>query len=178
MDTRIMGILNQASAISNVGFHGKNGNVYQTGKSFGNIIQNQLVNRMKQEIYSQFQIDVGRYSDTFSCYIPSNVLCRMNTDKALKEKVFNMLEKYSGEEFKESVMGKELSVKKCTLIFDEEGDMTATLDTAAEKKNQTARNAYLLYQKYLIQQAALMPSQMNLYSAYSNLYGSNGIIPF
>lgn len=167
MDTRIMGALNQVSAISNIDSYGRTGNIKQTGRSFGNILQNQLVNRMKQEIYNRFQITLGGYSDTFSCYIPSNVLSRMNTDEALKEKVFHMLEKYSGEEFKESV-------EKCTLIFDEEGDMTATLETAAEKKNQTVQNAYLLYQKYLMQRASLMPFQMNSYSLYNNLYGLNG----
>lgn len=178
MDTRIMGILNQASAINNIGSYGSIGNIYQTGKSFGNILQNQMVNRMKQEIYNRFQIAVGGYSDTFSCYIPSDVLSRMNTDEALKEKVFHTLEKYSGEEFKESFMGKEPSVKKCTLVFDEEGDMTATLETAAEKKNQTAKDACLLYQRFLMQQMPLMSYQTNLYSGYNNLYGLYGINNF
>lgn len=160
MDTWITGALNQA-AIGNTGLYGKTGSIGQTGSSFGNVLQSQLVNRMKQEIYKQFKIAVGGYSDTFNCYIPSNVLCRMNTDGALKEKVFSMLEKYSGEE--------------CTLIFDEEGEMTATLETAAEKKSQTAQNAYVLYQKYLMQRASLMPFQMNAYSVYDNLYGLNGL---
>ena len=105
MDTKIMGILDQASVINSIGAYGSIGNIYQTGKSFSNILQNQMVNRMKQEIYNRFQIAVGGYSDTFSCYIPSDVLSRMNTDEALKEKVFHTLEKYSGEEFKESFMG-------------------------------------------------------------------------
>ncbi|MBO5281628.1 MAG: hypothetical protein J6B43_00650 [Lachnospiraceae bacterium] len=167
MDTWITGALNQA-AIGNTGLYGKTGSIGQTGSSFGNVLQSQLVNRMKQEIYKQFKIAVGGYSDTFNCYIPSNVLCRMNTDGALKEKVFSMLEKYSGEGWKEAA-------EKCTLIFDEEGEMTATLETAAEKKSQTAQNAYVLYQKYLMQRASLMPFQMNAYSVYDNLYGLNGL---
>lgn len=178
MDIRIMEALNQASAISNVGSYGRTGNINQTSRSFGSIFQNHLVNQMKQEIYNRFQIMVGGYSDTFSCYIPTDVLSRMNFDETLKEKVFHLLEKYSGEEFKESVMGKESSANKCTLMFNEDGDMTATLETAPEKKKQSIQSAYLLYQKYIMQQAALMPSQMNLYSVYNNLYGLNGISNF
>lgn len=178
MDTKIMGILDQASVINSIGAYGSIGNIYQTGKSFSNILQNQMVNRMKQEIYNRFQIAVGGYSDTFSCYIPSDVLSRMNTDEALKEKVFHTLEKYSGEEFKESFMGTEPSVKKCTLVFDEEGDMIATLETAVEKQTQTLQNAYLLYQRFLMQQMPLMSYQTNLYSGYNSLYGYNGINNF
>lgn len=174
MSTNITEILNLLSTVNNTGSYGSIGNIYQTGTSFGNALQNQMVNRMKQEIYNQFQINVGSYSDHFSCYIPSDVLCRMNTDKALKEKVFNMLEKYSGEEFKESIMGQEPSVKKCTLTFDEEGEVTVTLKTD-DKQSQTDQNARLLYQKYFMQQAALMSYRTSLYGGYNNMYGLNGL---
>lgn len=174
----MLGILNPLSTISNTGTYGSIGNTYQTGMSFYGVLQNQQVDRMKQEIYNCFGIEVGDCSDTFGCYIPSNVLYRMNTDTALKEKVFGMLEKYSGEEFKNSIMGQQPSIKKCTLNFDEYGEMTATLETGAEKQNKTNQSAQFLYQNFLMQQAARMPYQMNLYSGYNNLYGLNGISNF
>ncbi len=51
----------------------------------------------------------------------------------LKTKVFQSLEKYTGEEFQKAVMGQEMTIQKCTMIFDEKGDMTATLESSAEK---------------------------------------------
>lgn len=174
----MLGIINPLTTISNTSTYGGINNPYQTGMSFYGVLQNQQVDRMKQEIYNCFGIEVGDYSDTFGCYIPSNVLYRMNTDAALKEKVFGILEKYSGEEFKNSIMGQQPSIKKCTLHFDEAGDMTATLETGTEKRNKTNQSTQLLYQNFLIQQAARMPYQMNLYSGYNNLYGLNGINNF
>lgn len=170
--------VNPLSTISNTSPYGRISNTYQTGASFYSKLQSQQANRMKEEIYNRFHVAVGGDNDTFTCYIPSEVLCRMNTDKALKEKVFNMLEKYRGEDFKKSVMGQETSVKKCTLIFDEEGDMTATLQTDTAKQNKIDQSTRLLCNKILMHQAALMPYQMNLYSGYNNLYGLNGINNF
>lgn len=174
MNTNMMGILNALSTVNNSSSYRSIGSNYQAGTSFSSTLQNQMANRMKQEIYRRFQIEVGSYNDNFNCYIPSEVLCRMNTDNTLKEKVFNMLEKYSGEEFKETVMEKEPSVKKCTLNFDENGNVTVTLKTSTENQSQTDQNTRLLYQKLFMQQAALMPYQMNLYSGY-NLLGLNGL---
>ncbi len=170
--------LNPLSTINNSSLYGRTGNTYQAGTSFYSMLQSQQVSRMKQEIYNRFQINVGGYNDMFHCYIPSEVLSRMNADKVLKEKVFQTLEKYSGEDFKQSIMGQEPSVKKCTLIFDQDGDMTATLETGTEKKSKTDQSTRLLYQKLLMQQAALMPYRMNLNSGYHNLYGLNGFHNF
>lgn len=168
MSTNITEILNLLSTVNSIGPYGSRGNLYQAGISFGSALQNQLANRMKKEIYDQFQISVGSYSNHYSCYIPSDVLCRMNADKALKEKVFNMLEKYSGEEFKESMMGQG-AAKKCTLTFDEEGEVTVTLKTG-EKQSLSDESARLLYQKYFMQQAALLSYRTNMFGGYYNLW--------
>lgn len=173
----MLGMINPLLTVRNTSTYGSIGNPYQTGMSFYGVLQNQQVDQMKQEIYNRFGIQVGECSNIFGCYIPSNVLYRMNTDVALKEKVFDMLEKYSGEEFKNSIMVGEPSVRKCTLQFDEEGDMIATLETGTVKRNKTNQNTQLLHQNFLMQQAARMSYQTNLYSGY-NLYGLNGINNF
>lgn len=143
--------LNPLSSISSINPYGSMGNIYQTDMSFYSILKSKQANRMKQEIYNTFGIEVGGYSDTCSCYIPSEVLCRMYTDRTLKEKVFTMLEKYSGEEFKEKIM---------------------------EHQSISNQSAMLLYRKLLMQQAALMPVQTNLYSGYNSLYGWNSTNSF
>ena len=159
--------MNSLSAVGSTGSYGRIGNSYQKSNSFYTMLQSQQANRMKQEIYKKFQVSVGDYSGNFKCYIPSEVLCKMNTDKELKEKVFNSLEKCSKEEFKNSM--------KCTVIFDEEGEMTATLETDNGKQKKSSVSTNLMYQKLLMQQTALMPYQINMYSGYHNLYGLNGI---
>lgn len=175
MSGNVYGILNPLSTISNINCYGSSGNIYQTSMSFGTILKSQMVNQIKQEIYNRFQVEVGGDGDDFKLYIPSETLYQMNTNSTLKEKVFHMLEKYSGEEFKNSIMGEESAIKNCTLTFDEEGDMTATLKTGTEKQSTTDQSTTLLYQKLLMQQAALMPYQTNLYTGYNTMYGLNGI---
>lgn len=91
------------------------------------------------------------------------------------EKVFGALEKYSGEEFRKSITGQDSAVRKCTLVFDEDGDMTATLETGKEKRNAINQNTKLLYQNFFMQQAMRMSYPTNLYSGYHNLYGLNGL---
>ena len=131
------------------------------------MLETYQANKMKQEIQQKFQIKIGENNQKFQCYIPSEVLCKMNTDKELKKKVFSSLEKCNKEEFKNSM--------ECTLIFDEEGEMTATLKTEIGNKNQSNLSYYLMYQKLLMQQATGNPYQMNLYSGYNNLYGLNAL---
>lgn len=179
MNSRYYGISNSLSTGNTAGTYNKSGNISKTrNMSFGSTLQNQRVNQMKQEIYDKFQIEVGNSSGRISCYIPSTVLAQMNTNQALKTKVFQSLEKITGEEFQKTIMGQESEIKKCTMIFDEKGEMTATLENGTQTQGRLGQSAWLLYQKSLMQQAALMPYQMNLYNSYSgypNLYGISGL---
>ncbi len=179
MNSRYYGILNPLSTASTAGTYNKSRNISKTrDMSFGSTLQNQRVKQMKQEIYDKFQIEVGNSSGKISCYIPSTVLAQMNTNQALKTKVFQSLEKITGEEFQKTIMGQEPEIKKCTMIFDEKGEMTATLENGTQTQGRFDQSAWLLYQKSLMQQAALMPYQMNLYNSYSgypNMYGLNGL---
>lgn len=52
------------------------------------------------------------------------------------------------------------------------------IENGAQTQGRFDQSAWLLYQKSLMQQAALMPYQMNLYNSYSgypNLYGLSGL---
>ena len=59
----------------------------------------------------------------------------MNTDSALKNKVYAMLADYSSSEFQTTMRTLNPPVKKCTLIFDENGDVVATLEPDVEKES-------------------------------------------
>lgn len=43
---------------------------------------------------------MGAANGYFECYIPSDVLYKMNTDTALRQKVYDMLADYSSDKFK------------------------------------------------------------------------------
>lgn len=43
---------------------------------------------------------MGAANGYFECYIPSDVLYRMNTDTVLRQKVYDMLADYSSDKFK------------------------------------------------------------------------------
>ena len=53
------------------------------------------VNNIVKEIYNKFGINVGVSNSRFECFIPGDVFHRMNTDSALKNKVYAMLADYS-----------------------------------------------------------------------------------
>ena len=86
-------------------------------------------------IYNKFHIDVGAANGYFECYIPSDVLYRMNTDTVLRQKVYDMLADYSSDKFKLTMQTLNPPVKKCTLVFDDNGEGVATLepDVGGEK---------------------------------------------
>ena len=64
----------------------------------------------------------------------------MNTDSALKNKVYAMLADYSSSEFQTTMQTLNPPVKKCTLIFDENGDVVATLEPDVEKESGGSSN--------------------------------------
>ncbi|RHQ43303.1 hypothetical protein DWY37_05730 [Roseburia sp. AF25-13LB] len=78
---------------------------------------------------------MGAANGYFECYIPSDVLYKMNTDTALRQKVYDMLADYSSDKFKLTMRTLNPPVKKCTLVFDDNGEIVATLepDVGGEK---------------------------------------------
>lgn len=78
---------------------------------------------------------MGAANGYFECYIPSDVLYKMNTDTVLRQKVYDMLADYSSDKFKLTMRTLNPPVKKCTLVFDDNGEIVATLepDVGGEK---------------------------------------------
>ena len=59
----------------------------------------------------------------------------MNTDTVLRQKVYDMLADYSSDKFKLTMQTLNPPVKKCTLVFDDNGEVVVTLepDVGGEK---------------------------------------------
>lgn len=95
MDIQALGMLSNITAIvqkQNVNTIEGDINVE---KDFYGTLREQQINCVKEDIYNKFHIDVGAANGYFECYIPSDVLYRMNTDTALRQKVYDMLADYS-----------------------------------------------------------------------------------
>ena len=112
-------------ALSNVSMNYVNGTEKQVKENakFSDQLGTTEVNNIVNEIYDKFGINVGVSNSRFECFIPGDVLYRMNTDSALKNKVYAMLADYSSSEFQTTMQTLNPPVKKCTLIFDENGDV-------------------------------------------------------
>lgn len=123
-------------ALSNVSMNYVNGTEKQVKENakFSDQLGTTEVNNIVNEIYDKFGINVGVSNSRFECFIPGDVLYRMNTDSALKNKVYAMLADYSSSEFQTTMQTLNPPVKKCTLIFDENGDVVATLEPDVEKR--------------------------------------------
>ena len=141
MDIQVLGILSNITAsVQNVNTIEGDINVE---KGFGRTLREQQINCVKEDIYNKFHIDVGAANGYFECYISSDVLYRMNTDTALKQKVYDMLADYSSDKFKLTMQTLNPPVKKCTLVFDDNGEVVATLeqDLGGEKAvSEKAKN--------------------------------------
>ena len=124
-------------ALSNVSMNYVNGTEKQVKENakFSDQLGTTEVNNIVKEIYNKFGINVGVSNSRFECFIPGDVLHRMNTDSALKNKVYAMLADYSSSEFQTTMQTLNPPVKKCTLIFDENGDVVATLEPDVEKES-------------------------------------------
>ena len=126
MDIQVLGILSNITAsVQNVNTIEGDINVE---KGFGRTLREQQINCVKEDIYNKFHIDVGAANGYFECYISSDVLYRMNTDTALKQKVYDILADYSSDKFKLTMQTLNPPVKKCTLVFDDNGEVVATLE--------------------------------------------------
>ena len=135
MDIQALGMLSNITAIEqkqNVNTISGDINVE---KDFYGTLREQQINCVKEDIYNKFHIDVGAANGYFECYIPSDVLYRMNTDTVLRQKVYDMLADYSSDKFKLTMQTLNPPVKKCTLVFDDNGEVVATLepDVGGEK---------------------------------------------
>ena len=133
MDIQALGMLSNITAIvqkQNVNTIEGDINVE---KDFYGTLREQQINCVKEDIYNKFHIDVGAANGYFECYIPSDVLYKMNT--ALRQKVYDMLADYSSDKFKLTMRTLNPPVKKCTLVFDDNGEIVATLepDVGGEK---------------------------------------------
>lgn len=124
-------------AFSNVSMNYVNGTEKQVKENakFSDQLGTTEVNNIVKEIYNKFGINVGVSNSRFECFIPGDVFHRMNTDSALKNKVYAMLADYSSSEFQTTMQTLNPPVKKCTLIFDENGDVVATLEPDVEKES-------------------------------------------
>ena len=97
-------------ALSNVSMNYVNGTEKQVKENakFSDQLGTTEVNNIVKEIYNKFGINVGVYA---------------------------MLADYSSSEFQTTMQTLNPPVKKCTLIFDENGDVVATLEPDVEKES-------------------------------------------
>ncbi len=172
---QVTNLVNQLSTASIANGTKRVGRTSQAASTFNQTLQQKRINQVKQEIYDKFQISVGSYGKSFSCYMPSSLLQKMSVNPQLKEKVYEQLESYTPENLQASVAGLNPPVKKCTLIFDEGGDAAATLEAASSKQDLNS-SANSLYQNYLLQRTSLLSYPSSLYSGYglNSLYGLGG----
>ena len=127
-------------ALSNVSMNYVNGTEKQVKENakFSDQLGTTEVNNIVNEIYDKFGINVGVSNSRFECFIPGDVLYRMNTDSALKNKVYAMLADYSSSEFQTTMQTLNPPVKKCTLIFDENGDVVEKESVGSSKEKSVS----------------------------------------
>lgn len=175
---QVMGLVNQLSNYNFAAGVRRTNRYTQTDTtSFNKTLQQRQINQVKQEIYEKFQISVGSYGKSFSCYIPANVLYQIGCNPSMKEKVYEQLESYSPENYQASIAGLNPPVKRCTLIFDEGGDATATLEAATSEDDlmkYSSANAILNYRRG---QTAALPYSLAAYGGNSlnSMYGMSSV---
>lgn len=96
-----------------------------------------FVTGYEKYVYDAFDVGAFQYllKPIDEQRFPSDVLYRMNTDTVLRQKVYDMLADYSSDKFKLTMQTLNPPVKKCTLVFDDNGEVVATLepDVGGEK---------------------------------------------
>lgn len=113
----------------------------RTDSNFSNQLRENVINNVKSDIYEKFGINVGIADNSFECFISGDVLYRMNTDETLREKVYSMLEDYTSPHFQMTKISLNPPVKKCTLVFDDNGDVVATLYPDVEREERNNENS-------------------------------------
>lgn len=91
------------------------------GETFSVQLKEASVENIKSEIYKKFGVNVNTTDHHEECFIPNEVLYRMNSDTALREKVFSVLADH--RDAKRALAGYDPPVKKYTLIFNKNGDV-------------------------------------------------------
>lgn len=94
---------------------------------FGEVVQENQMDALKREICDRFGIEVGQSDNSFECYIPDDVMERMNRDEVMKKKVYAALENYTGGRTGKLFRTLNPPIKKCILAFDKNANVTATL---------------------------------------------------
>lgn len=91
------------------------------GETFSVQLKEASVENIKTEIYKKFGVNVNTTDHHEECLIPNEVLYRMNSDTALREKVFSVLSDH--RDAKRALAGYDPPVKKYTLILNKNGDV-------------------------------------------------------
>ena len=89
--------------------------------SFNDFYKETAIENVKADIYNKFNIKV--FDSKTECTIPRDVLYQMNSDAALREKIYTVLADY--KKTKSMLAGFNPPVKKYTLAFDEQGNVLA-----------------------------------------------------
>lgn len=91
--------------------------------NFNIILEETAIENVKTDIYNKFNIKVNMPDGREDCTIPRSVLYKMNSDAALREKIYEVLADYKNT--KSTLAGYYPPVKKYTLAFDEKGNVLA-----------------------------------------------------
>ncbi|MCI9076197.1 MAG: hypothetical protein HFH10_10470 [Dorea sp.] len=91
--------------------------------SFNDFYKETAIENVKADIYNKFNIKVNVFDSKTECTIPRDVLYQMNSDAALREKIYTVLADY--KKTKSMLAGFNPPVKKYTLAFDEQGNVLA-----------------------------------------------------
>lgn len=91
--------------------------------NFNFLLEETAIENVKTDIYNKFNIKVNMPDGREDCTIPRSVLYKMNSDAALREKIYEVLADYKNT--KSTLAGYYPPVKKYTLAFDEKGNVLA-----------------------------------------------------
>lgn len=89
--------------------------------NFSSQIKEMAAANIKTDIFKKFGVKVNAPDDSETCLIPEDLLYRMNSDAALKEKVYSVLADHKNA--KAALASFYPPVKHYTLVFDKKGDV-------------------------------------------------------
>ena len=110
-------------------------------RNFSDGLKESEVNYIKADIYEKFGTNVNESNSNFECYIPGDVLYKMNKDTALKKKVYDILADYTSSKFQMTRKALNPPVKKVTLVFDKNGCVVATLEPDLDNKDGSIKSS-------------------------------------
>lgn len=142
--------------------------IKKTSEKFSDSLRKNEIDNIKSDIRDKYGINVGDGNNSFECFIPGDVLYRMNSDVDLRKKVYAMLDDYTSTEFRMKLKTLSPPVKKCMLVFDENGDVVATMEPDVEKDSKNvgiSKEADSIMKKSNNNEIVLE----NTYDSYQNL---------